>query len=191
MNGEIIHAKKTFSPVKIYIENYSPSKINMHKLEPYLRTTTSYTDIFSSSGIYKIDKKSKKMCRIYPQDKPVIKFTNAVYTHLKRNGQEIEPVERIHIDQFKDTLLIDGSEFREEQVYSQIPYNHVANDYTSYSYTINKNKNPVVTLVVIGKPCMKMEEFTATNFFFLATEEHENFFVREELDQFLSILQER
>jgi hypothetical protein len=200
--NETISASKKFDQERIYIENYSPSKLSskivIDLLDNYFMCSNTYTQLLSSSGIFHIE--HNKIYKMNPVDKPI--------TICKNYAGNIN-------------LLIDKSIYEKELVYSQIPYDHVSTNMVFFQYSIASGnsssssnssgkkiskKSPNLILVVEGtysekqidlnststtsskSETNKYHHFVPTNMYFLAMEDINNYLMKEELVEFLSVL---
>jgi len=185
--NETISSTKKQDPVRVYIENYSLgnsgllSKLEL--LDNYFMSSSTYTRILSSSGIFHIE--NNKMYKMNPIDKPITTCKN----YIGAIG-----------------LILDKSIYEKVVIYSQIPYDHVFTNIVTFQYSIatsNKNgkKDPNLILVVEGTysenlvdlllsnaKTNKYHHFVPTNIYFLAMEEINNYLMKEELVEFLSVL---
>lgn len=189
--NETISSTKKQDPVRVYIENYSLgnngllSKLEL--LDNYFMNSSTYTRILSSSGIFHIE--NNKMYKMNPIDRPVTTCKN----YIGAIG-----------------LVLDKSIYEKEVIYSQIPYDHVTTNIVTFQYSIatasatataSKNKHgkkdPNLILVVEGTyqvdvlsnaKTNKYHHFVPTNMYFLAMEEINNYLMKEELVEFLSVL---
>ena len=185
--NETISSTKKQDPVRVYIENYSLgnsgllSKLEL--LDNYFMSSSTYTRILSSSGIFHIE--NNKMYKMNPIDKPITTCKN----YIGAIG-----------------LILDKSIYEKVVIYSQIPYDHVFTNIVTFQYSIttsNKHgkKDPNLILVVEGTysenlvdlllsntKTNKYHHFVPTNIYFLAMEEINNYLMKEELVEFLSVL---
>jgi len=159
---------------RIYIQNYDPLLLRkkLSILDEYFRKQETVVELVSPDGLFTVE--NGNLYKMKSVDKEII--TN-----------DFEGCK----------LLIDSSYFEKEPVYSQIPYDHINLDIVKFYYSQEPaGKIPFIRLVVEGlinknndKPCVKKyDNFTPTNFYFLANESFENVLVKKELNVFLSML---
>jgi|688.fasta_scaffold363027_2 hypothetical protein len=160
--------KKT---VRVYIDGYLPSRLSpeqMKKLAPYYRKSMENIEVFSHEGLFRIENRNN-IFKIKVTDLPVVKKTDA--------------------ESFGSlTLLVDPSIYEKEPVLSQLPYDHTVYHTTSLYYScIVQAKEPKLMLIVDGI-YTDPSKFTATNVYFLATEDIDHLLIKEELVELLTAL---
>jgi len=181
--NESVSSTKKQDPVKIYIDEYSPTKIvsKLSKLDKYFKCTNHYIKLLSNNGIFKIE--NNKIHKLKPNDKPIVTRNNYY------DGAH---------------LVMDQSIYDVETIYSQIPYHHTYSNIISFEYcqTKDKKRDAKLTLIVEGVHGdtmihtksnstdlnNKYYNFVPTDFYFLATEEIDNYLIKQELNEFLSML---
>jgi hypothetical protein len=165
--------------MKIYVDKYSPSKLTskFHLLEDYYKYSKSTTEIMSPEGLYEVN--SKTFLKTDTQDGAIKHIPNFY------NGSN---------------LILDYSQVKKTSQLSQIPYDHISKNVTSFYYCNGPDSK--LYLVINGeykKSGITMEtkynnlkdryyQFTPTDFYFLAEEDFDNFFIKQELNVFLSLL---
>lgn len=170
--------------IKIYLEDYPLEKIDkqtMKKLEPYYQSSVPIHRLFSPEGIFRLQ--NNKIIKIIPQDKPIHKHK---YTVDKKNM----------------VLLIDESIMNDQEVLSQIPYEHITHNITEFHYSVtpsSQNKKGgssfYIHLVIEGNYESESDpsklnniKFIPTNFYFLANEKIDNYLIQKDFNVFLSML---
>jgi hypothetical protein len=164
---------------KIFIKNYEPLLLikKLTKLDEYFRNKKNTIDIISTNGLFSIE--NGKIYKLNPIDVSVVS--------VDFEGYE---------------LLLDKSTFERENVISQIPYNNISFNITTFYYCqehlnkksflkliiegIYENKNDIATMEKNDSD--KYFNFTPTNFYFLTDESFDNILVKKELNVFLSML---
>jgi hypothetical protein len=165
--------------MKIYVDNYAPSKLTskFHLLDEHYKYSKKNTEILSTEGIYDINSKT-------------------IFKRVTQDGL-IK-----HIPNFYNStsLILDYSQEKTHNQLSQIPYEHVANNLVSFYYcngsdsklylVINgeyKSNNITIETKSNGMKD-KYKQFTPTDFYFSTEEDFDNFFIKQELNVFLSLL---
>lgn len=166
---------------KIFIKDYEPIllKKKFVKLDDYFRNKEITVELVSPDGLFIIE--NHKIFKLKPIDKEIV-------TH---NFEGFE-------------LLFDTSYFEKEEIFSQIPYDHVNVDIVKLYYGQEAfGKKSFLKLIVEGfyendnngnkigenkQNGDKYLNFTPTNFYFLASESFDNVLIKKELNVFLSLL---
>ena len=149
--------------MKIYIENYLPEHLNICKIEHLYKKTEHTKIIYSSEGIFSIEK--NKIYKLFPSDTPIIKIPN-YYKHYK--------------------LFCDSSSFTKEEVYSQLPFKHVLIESTLKYYCLGNEERKSAGLYLVVSE--NNETDSINDFYFLSSESLDNRLVQEELNVFMDIL---
>jgi len=166
--------KKT---TRLYIDKYLPSRLSpeqMKKLSPYYRKSMTNIDIFSHDGLFRIENRNN-IFKMKVTDLPIVRKTDA--------------------DSFGSlTLLVDPSIYEKEAVLSQLPYDHTVITTTSLYYScVVQVKEPKLMLIIDGiysdpAGTNLPTNFTATNIYFLATEDIDHLLIKEELVELMTAL---
>ena len=149
--------------MKIYIENYLPEHLNICKIKHLYKKTEHATIIYSSEGIFSIQK--NKIYKLFPIDSPIIKIPN-YYKHYK--------------------LFCDSSSFTKEEVYSQLPFKHVLIESTLKYYCLGNEERKSAGLYLVVSE--NRESDSINDFYFLSSESLDNRLVQEELNVFMDLL---
>ena len=149
--------------MKFYIENYLPVHLNICKITHLHKKTEILKQIYSVDGIFRIE--GKQVFKLYPVDKEIQTWQN-YYKHY--------------------TILCDDSSFNKEEVYSQIPFEHVLVETTLKYYCLGNEERKVASLYLVIHE--NKENGDIQDFYFLSSEQLENRLVQEELDVFLKLL---
>lgn len=171
----LLSKSKFNSYMKIYLDDYDPKKLisKFDALDYLYRETKNFIEILSLDGIYYIE--NGNIFKLNVQDCSLIK---------------------------KENFILDKSSYIKELTYSQIPYDHVSTNITSFYYGVNKNIQLVIEGTYHVEEDMglmkknkynvgnKYYHFVPTNFYFLANEDFDfnQFLNREEINVFLSLL---
>lgn len=163
---------------KIYIKDFDTASLRkkLSKLDEYYRNQETTVELVSPEGLFTIE--NNKLYKMKPVDKEIVE-------------REFEGF----------TLLFDNSYFDKEQIFSQIPYDHINLDIVKFYYGQELlGKKSFLRLIVegfydndykkkIGETIKdKYFDFLPTNFYFLANESFDNVLVKKELNVFLSML---
>lgn len=168
---------------KLYLENYNIKQLTPNVLENvdlYYKFTKKAVQMLSPLGIFSIQ--GNNIIQKTPKDES----TQAInYENLK--------------------FMLDRSYFEEEEIYSQMPVEHYVQDTTTFYYCqgeISKlylviegyytktqgqtQQQQTFNQIKYGR--QKYVNFVPTNFYFLLNEDFDNYFVKKELNVFLSLL---
>jgi hypothetical protein len=166
--------KKT---TRLYIDKYLPSRLSpeqMKKISPYYRKSMTNIDIFSHDGLFRIENRNN-IFKMKITDLPIVRKTDT--------------------DSFGSlTLLVDPSIYEKEAVLSQLPYDHTVITTTSLYYScFVQVKEPKLMLIIDGIYSDPVgtnlpTNFTATNIYFLATEDIDHLLIKEELVELMTAL---
>jgi len=160
---------------KIYIKNYDIKSIQRKylDLQPYYNKNKIINYLYSPEGIYTIT--PTKIIKNIPLDKDPISISE----------------NNIH-------FLIDNSSFKQTEIYSQIPYDHIFQETTCLYYCIESST--CLYLVLEGyyrkDPLNKSNDANINNFiildFYFNTPQNiqnlDNVLIKKELNRFISIL---
>jgi len=135
--------------MKVYIDNYNIAEVlnKKNNFDKYYEKSYNRIDIFSSEGMFVIDKTS------------MYKLNNIIDKPLKTADKF-----------YKDmSLIIDDSSYNKSEVF-QLPVNHIHINTVSFIYTINNNKTKMViegtydtTYTLVND---KYKGFTPTDIYF-------------------------
>lgn len=113
------------------------NKVNkiLEKLEKYIISKESIVDVYSKEGIYQVNE--NQTYKLYVKSEKI--HENIV---LKKAGEN-------DCDDDKNvTLLIDDSIIQKDLVH-QLPYDHINIPLTIHKYSLNKNKNNKMGLILV------------------------------------------
>ena len=168
---------------KIYIQDLNLKDVvrKLSVLDEYYKSQSIETKIYSNNeGVFSIT--NKGIYELKQIDKP-LKYYKDYYTNTNTNKTF--------------SLILDESYYEKIQVISQLP-----NDYLFIKTTIFEfYSNPKVKFIVEGNmestdiqvpsnknPISRYANFTITDFYFQTSEDIDNYFIKEELNVFLSTL---
>jgi hypothetical protein len=161
---------------KIYIKEYNISKITdkiLEKIDVHFNCIKNTKELVSNQGLYSI--KNNKI--------------------FKKNIIDI-PLNYIFFEN-KTELIIDKSYFEFTEIISHIPINHILIENTIFYYSIQKTNCGTyrgVQFVIegfydtINDNNNKYLNYIITDFYFLANGEIDDFFIKKEINVFLSLL---
>jgi hypothetical protein len=172
---------------KIYIQDFHPKNLlnKLPLLDEYFKSQITDTAMYSiNEGLFCIN--NKGVYELKQIDKPVKHYKN-YYRDLNTNKTV--------------NLILDESYYEKTMVLSQLPADYLYITTTVFEFY----SNPKVKLIVEGNLPPKeiidpksaimqlssksrYSNFTPTDFYFQTNEDIENYFIKEELNVFLSML---
>ena len=128
-----IEQEKSSSFLALAKNSKNDNKVNkiLEKLGKYIISKESIVDVYSKEGIYQVNEN-----KIYK-----------VYVKLEKIHENIV-LKKSDDDDKQITLLIDDSIIQKDLVH-QIPYEHVNIPLTIHKYSLNKNKNNKLGLILV------------------------------------------
>ena len=214
--NETLSLAKRPDPVKIYIDKYYPKAIlsKINELDDYFKCTTNYTRLLSSSGIFQIE--NNKLYKLKPIDKPIV--TIKKYCETCKGGEHLQDIELLVDASLQEKETIYSQIPYEHITSNIVSFhyscqglidnhNNAKNIYNegidNTAQKKQRNKETKMTLVVEGEyddritpmNCSlshttpnKYSHFIPTNVYFLATEDIENYLIKQDIIEFLSVL---
>lgn len=168
-----------FIMTKIYIQNYNLELIKnkYDELQPHYKKQKIEHKLYSDEGNYTI-------------------IDNNI---IKNKPIDCSP---IIINENKNTFILDNSFFKDEQIYSQIPYNHIIKEIVTLHYCIESSTTLYLVLEGYYKDISIFENtdnhnntpthnFVLVDFYFYTPQnikDLDNFLIKKELNKFISIL---
>jgi len=157
---------------KIYIQDFSIEQIKtiLNRVDIYFKMQYDTIQLYSSEqGIYFIENGS--FFQLKQIDKPIKYYKDFIETKKK-----------------SFSLILDESYYEKTPVVSQIPVDYLNVPVTTFEFY----NSPFVKFIVEGikesnKTVSRYESFVPKNFYFKTNEDIENYFVKEELNVFLSM----
>jgi hypothetical protein len=154
------------------------NKVNkiLEKLEKYIISKESIVDVYSKEGIYQVNE--NQIYKLYVKSEKI--HENIV---LKNSQYEDDDDKQI-------TLVIDDSIIQKNLVH-QLPYDHVNIPLTIHKYSLNKNKNNKLGLMLVVEFIEnKGNNLKPINYFFEYGTEigYNNNLPIEDINVFLSLL---
>ena len=214
--NETLSLAKRQDPVKIYIDKYYPKAIlsKINELDDYFKCTTNYTRLLSSSGIFQIE--NNKLYKLKPIDKQIV--TIKKYCETCKGGEHLQDIELLVDASLQEKETIYSQIPYEHITSNIVSFhyscqglidnhNNAKNIYNegidNTAQKKQRNKETKLTLVVEGEyddritpmNCSlshttpnKYSHFIPTNVYFLATEDIENYLIKQDIIEFLSVL---
>ena len=214
--NETLSLAKRPDPVKIYIDKYYPKAIlsKINELDDYFKCTTNYTRLLSSSGIFQIE--NNKLYKLKPIDKPIV--TIKKYCETCKGGEHLQDIELLVDASLQEKETIYSQIPYEHITSNIVSFHYSCqglidnhnNAKNIYNEGIDntgqkkqRNKETKLTLVVEGEyddiitpmngslshtTHNKYSHFIPTNVYFLATEDIENYLIKQDIIEFLSVL---
>jgi hypothetical protein len=161
---------------KIYIQNFSIEQINqvLNRIDIYFKTQCDHIELYSKEeGIFLIE--NGYFFQLKQMDKPIKYYKEFIEIKNALNNASF-------------SLILDESYYEKTPVVSQIPVDYVSVPVTTFEFY----NSPFLKFIVEGNKsslydCSRYETFTPLNFYFKTNEDIENYFVKEELNVFLSL----
>jgi hypothetical protein len=158
-------------------KNYNKVDKILKKLEKYIISKESIVDVYSKEGNYQVNE--NQTYKLYVKSEKI--HENIVLKNSQYEGDD---------DDKQITLLIDDSIIQKDLVH-QLPYDHVNIPLTIHKYSLNKNKNNKLGLMLVIEFIEnKGNNLKPINYFFEYGTEigYNNNLPTEDINVFLSLL---
>lgn len=161
---------------KIYIQNFSIEQFKqvLNRIDIYFKSQRDNVHLYSKEeGIFLIENGS--FFQLKQMDKPIKYYKDFIEIKNALNNASF-------------SLILDESYYEKTPVVSQIPIDYVSVPVTTFEFY----NSPFLKFIVEGNKyglqgSSRYETFTPLNFYFKTNEDIENYFVKEELNVFLSL----
>lgn len=158
---------------KIYIQDFSIDQIKevLARVDIYFKSQRDGMHFYSKDeGIFTLENSS--FFKLKQIDKPLKYYKDFIKTEKNKNF----------------SLILDESYYEKTPVLSQLPVDYLNVPVTTFEFY----NSPFVKFIVEGKiqstkSSLRYETFTPLDFYFKTNEDIENYFVKQELNVFLSL----